>query len=41
MKQITEAQVHPSSSDTGQKRLAEKRGLTTAVAPAQSVASME
>src|SRR5690606_16121860 len=30
-----------SSSDTGQKRLAEKRGETTAVAPAHRVASIE
>src|SRR5690606_24294490 len=36
-----DAHVQRSSSETRQKRLAEKRGFTTAVAPAQRVASME
>ena len=41
MKPMTDAQVQPSSSDTGQKREAEKRGFTTAVAPAHIAASIE
>jgi hypothetical protein len=38
---IIDTQVQRCFSDTGQKRLAEKRGSTTAVPPAHSVASTE
>ena len=38
---IIETQVQRCLSDTGQKRLAEKRGISTTVPPAHSVASTE
>ena len=38
---IIEAQVQPCLIDSGQNRLAEKRGSTTAVPPAHKVASTE